>query len=249
MLLLNGRTLDALTIFFSLIACQLIGIVLLLINTCYLKWTRGYTSVRWEPDQCHLGVKRHCKIRNAVACNLLIIYHIILVIVELILGISQLMGQFSLVYFGLAIVGYIIICTLCLPISYITGGCRRNSNVGPVNACIVWECFNSIIFLGQCLFMISCCMWDCSADVELTYSSGFITTGIIYMMLLIGAWSNYSSFQVYTKIISKEEVVIIVKRKLSEAPYIQWVINCNLASSAGKSKSSLLNRCSESDLQ
>ena len=64
---------DYIITFFSILLFHLIG-MLFFINACYLRCTRGYRSARLEAKSCFPCKKRSCKIRNAVASNILVLY-------------------------------------------------------------------------------------------------------------------------------------------------------------------------------
>ena len=128
---------------------------------------------------------------------------------------------YSLVY---CILFYVIIIIVCLPAAYVAEACKSYVHIGPIHACNVFEIFNFIIFFTLIILLISCS--------ELGWSSLFPETKkmisqyrliplvIIYIVLIIGASFNYPSFQVYAKIVSKQEAVNLINRKLRAEPNI-----------------------------
>ena len=49
---------------------------------------------------------------------------------------------------------------------------------------------------------------------------------IAYVGMVVGSFCNKYSFTVYKKVTSKHEAVELLKRKLQEAPFIEWQISC-----------------------
>ena len=196
------------------------GVVLVLFNCYYLKCTRGQSSTRWKTDQCTLCRKRPCKVRSAVACNILIIYQLVLVLIELIcatLHHPYYSTEYFVTLWTLFLFHYIIISVLCLPVAYIVGACRSYSQIGPIHAGTVFEFFNHVLLYALIIGLSY-------SKMDYRYSTYFGITGVTvtYVMLIYLAYINYSSFKVFTKIISKEEAVNVINRKVNEVPYIKW---------------------------
>ena len=225
-------------IVFILFITHVFGVILLIINFCYLRCTRGHQSVRLEANQCRLCTKRLCKIRNTVACNILIIFEIVLVGIDIVLIITT--QDYPIIYMFMAIAGYVVISVVCFPTAYVTGSCQSYSHIGPLSACTVFECLNLILFCAVSMLMISCSVQEYSnlhPDWKgLASSPGLILVGITYVMLILGASIHFSSFKVYAKIICKAEAVNIINEKLIEVPFIKWKFSCNHQDpNAGKS--------------
>ena len=83
-------------LFLTFVSVHVIGIIFIVINCLYLRCTRGHGSVRMNEDDFDRNDrKRCCKIRGAVACNVLLITHMFLTMTE---GIMVLVYQSPSLY-------------------------------------------------------------------------------------------------------------------------------------------------------
>ena len=85
---LNNNNMQVATVVFACFgSLHLLGLVLLIANSIFLRFSRGQGSARIGERMLDLDLKRCCKMRNVVACNILIVYHIILMGMEIIVAI------------------------------------------------------------------------------------------------------------------------------------------------------------------
>ena len=211
--------------FLCLLGFHVIGVTLLIINACYLKCTKGITSVRWEPNQCSFGLKRWCKMRNTVACNILIIFQLGLVFFEVLL-IRYIMYQDVFYQFYLIVVAcnVFIIITVYLPVAALTGSFKSSAYTGPFNAWDVYEFFNLIVLCFLISLQITAIQQDWSEQSKVMF---VIAPAVLtYIVMVAGAVIGYSRFKVYSKLITKDEALDIINNSLEEPPYIQWSIRC-----------------------
>ena len=222
---------------------HLIGIICVALNAYYLKRTRGYDSARIQLNAPNSDKKRLFKIRNSIACNILIIYHITLTALELgmaiIYQIPQMYNEsYTTAYFLLVGINYGILVLLCLPWAFLSGTFKSHAHLGHVHACNAFEFFNLVIHWGSILLVMVCTETNCS---DLPSHMGLLGSGfaiipimISYVAMLIGAACNYPSFMVYNNMISRQDAVNIIKQKLEEPPYIDWTVSCGQSERFGK---------------
>ena len=99
--------------------------------------------------QCEMGanpvqpwIKGPCKVRNTVACNILIIFQLVLTILELALITEIRYRIVDFIYMLITVAGnVVIIITVCLPAAYLAGP----AHTGHIHAWNVYEFFNLIV--------------------------------------------------------------------------------------------------------
>ena len=133
---------------------HLIGIIVVLINAYYLRRTRGHGSARKKLNASVSKSKRLCKIRNIVACNLLIIYNIALTGLEVAMAVIYQSPQmynesYTAAYWMLIGINYGLLLLLCLPWAILLGALKSHTHVGHIQACNAFEFFNFIIHWGS----------------------------------------------------------------------------------------------------
>ena len=139
---------------------HLIGIICVALNAYYLKRTRGYDSARIQLNAPNSEKKRLFKIRNSIACNILIVYHITLTALELgmaiIYQIPQMYNEsYTSAYFLLVGINYGILVLLCLPWAFLSGTFKSHAHLGHVHACNAFEFFNLVIHWAR-----YCWLWS-----------------------------------------------------------------------------------------
>ena len=224
-------------IFIFFIVLHWIGFLLVLLNACYLMCTRGYGSVRIGRNMKDLEIRRCCKMRKAVACNILIMYQIVLVACEIVMAIVFHSLQFSndstqpAFWFWLLVAGnYTMLMCCCIPGVLNFNAFKSHSHIGPLHGCNAFECLNFVIFWVSVTFVTICQLTDCTSlpfGLRILGDRAALIPAIIaYVGMLVGSFYNRKSFGVYKKVISKHEAVTILKQKLEEWPSIEWLVRC-----------------------
>lgn len=240
-----------------LVVVHVLGLILLLINSCYLVCTRGYGSTRISQSKFRKRnrdldkpeTKRCCKLRSAKACNILVLYHILLIIIEVGFAIvcyiepslNHEFNDFEDMRFALLIAavcnfGFIII--FILPYSYSVGALRAHAQICHLNACSSFEVLNFILFWASLLLLIGCSAADCSEPSLLDLmGSGLAAVPLIlsYIILLIGAKMYKKRLNKVQNPISSQEAVTTIGRKIQEPPYLKWTISCGHQEGSGDS--------------
>ena len=212
-----------------------LGLLFVIVNIIFLICTRGHGSARIGKRMIDLEIRRCCKIRGAVACNILIVYHIVLIAVELfiavLLSFPQTQNEYmKIVLWLFAGVNYGILIFCCLPVSMVHDSYETYNHIGPVHGCNALELFHFVVFWVCAIFMITCRLTNCDclpiALETLGLGVAVIPLIIAYLGMVAGSSCNKYSFTVYSKVTSKHKAVEILKRKLQEAPSIEWHIRC-----------------------
>ena len=227
----SERAKGFLILFYCLLGFHLLGVILLIINACYLKCTKGITSARLEANQCSLGLKRPCKVRNTAVCNILIIFQLVLAVIESGIWILKLIRYHEILedilflfWILLTTSNVFIIITVCLPVAHLTGAFKSSAHIGPIHAWNVFEFYNFVLLCFLLSLLVTALEQGWPLHIIITFVIGSLIG--TYAAIITGAAISYSRFKVYSKLITKEEVLTIINNSLSEPPYIQWSIRC-----------------------
>ena len=142
-----------------------IGLLFVIVNSVYLKCSRGHGSIRIGKRMVDLEIRRCCKIRSAVACNMLIIYHILLISVEIIAAVVLSLSQnptLNNVMWILAALNYGVLLLWYLPCSMVIGSNKTHSHIGLVFGCNALELFHFLVFWVCAIFGITCLLTNCN---------------------------------------------------------------------------------------
>ena len=199
-----------------------LGLLFVIVNIVFLKCSRGHGSVRIGKRMVDLEIRRCCKIRSAVACNVLIVYHIVLIAAEMtaafVLSLPQIpKNHLKSVMWILVTINYGVLLFWCLPCSMVIGSNKTHSHIGPVFGRNALELFHFLVFWVCAIFMISCALSNCnylpfdlmSLDLRVI----FIPLIIAYIGMVVGSFCNKYSFTVYKQVTSKHEAVELPKKK------------------------------------
>ena len=211
-----------------------IGLLLFIVNSVFLKCSRGHGSARIGKRMIDLEIRRCCKIRGAVACNILIVYHIALIVAEITAAVLSWLPQIQndymkIVFWVFVRINYGILIFCCLPCSMACGSNETHSHIGPLLGRNALELFHFVVFWVCAIFMITCLLTNCDyLPIDLkSFGCGVAVISLIiaYIGMLAGSFCNKYSFTVYNKVTSKQKAMEILKRKLQEAPSIEWHIS------------------------
>ena len=212
-----------------------IGLFLVIVNGVFLKCSRGRGSVRIGKRMADLDIRRCCKIRSTVACDVLTVYHIVLITAELITAVVSPLLQIpnnllKNAMWMMAAINYGILLVWSFTCSIVCDSNEANSPIGPVPGRNALELFHFLVFWICAIFMITCVPTNCTYipfDLKFLGSEAAVFPLIIaYLGMVVGSFCNKYSFAVYSEVTSKHEAVELLKRKLQEAPSIEWQISC-----------------------
>ena len=235
-------------LFLIFVSVHVIGIIFIVINSLYLRCTRGSGSVRMnEGDFDRSDRKRCCKLRGAVACNVVLIAHMFLTMTE---GIMALLYQspslysykLNTAYWALFGINYGILVLAFLPCAYEVDAFNIYAHLGHIHACNAFEFFNFIIFWASLILAVTSKVFGYEIQIFLPRGFGYMGPGhailallLSYFSMFIGAGCYFTQFKIDKEIISKEEAVQLISQKIREAPSIQWIMSLGEARARSES--------------
>ena len=166
-------------LFLIFVSVRVIGIIFIVINSLYLRCTRGHGSVRMnEGDFDRSDRKRCCKIRGAVACNVLLIGHMFLTVTE---GIMALVYQspslhsykLNTAYWAMFGVNYGILVVAFLPCDAF----NIYAHLGHINACNAFEFVNFIVFSVSFILAVTSKIVGFEIQIFLPRGFGYMDPG------------------------------------------------------------------------
>ena len=232
------------------IIVQLLGIFLIIINAIYLSCTRGFDSAGGYGKMfcCKQGnIKRRFKIRFEKAWNLLVLYHITLVFMNVIMAIIyeevdslnyQIDSFHDLVdmFWISAIINYGVV--FMLNVLYLIGLKTFHSFVFDRHSYVLghlhqFNCFgflNFLIFWTSVLLLLTCAGIDCRKLPEpwedLAKGLGLVSLAISYVLTVVEAAYAEKWIILDGKVTTKQEVISILRQKQLERTSIEWVVEC-----------------------
>ena len=231
---------------------HLLGIFLIILNSIYLACTRRVNSVRGHGQK---NIKRRFKIRFEKAWNLLVLYHITLIFVDVILTVVceevdnlnyQIDSLHDLVdmFWISAIINYGVVFMLNL--LYLVDlktvhklAFNRNSYLlGHLHQFNCFGFLNFLIFWTSVLLLLTCAGIDCRDLPEpwrdLTGSLGLVSMAISYVLMIVEAVYAEKLIILDGEGISKEKAMDILRQKLVQTTSTAWVVECAEVQTAGE---------------
>ncbi len=228
----------------SFVSAHLVGVLLLVVNGYYLTRTRGYGSARISRKLVDTLVhqlddpntKRSCKIRSGLAWNLFILYHCVLLFMEILLAVTCPLHHFcdDLMQKSLWIlvgINYAVVVISLVKIARAYGAYRTNGRIGGhMHACTSFELLNFVIFWASFFLMTTCGVINCKnlpSDLG-KFVSGFIAIPFVtsYIVLGVIAGSHAWRFGAYGRTISKQDAVELLKQEIEEPPTVEYTVSC-----------------------
>ena len=243
---IGAFTNKATLVFIAFVSLHVIGVFLIIINSLYLLCTRGYGSVRINEKMIHRRRERCCKIRNAIACNILLICHILLTVTEAIMALvyqSPSLYNYALnkAYWILFGVNYITLFFIFFPCADGFRALETHAHLGHIYACNVFEFVNFVVFWASIFLALTSKMFNYHIQLYLPSGVGYMGARhaipallLSYFSMLMGAGCYYTNSKVHNEIISKQEAVNIINKKLNEAPSIEWTMSRGTVRARGK---------------
>ena len=207
------------------------GILLLIVNSICLVYRRS-------------GRHRCCKLKSDIACNILFIYHAILLILEIFLA---LLCQFkngwmdffpgrNLVdlFLILAIVNYMFLTLYLAPRLIKVHTFATNGYTRHCNATKPFAFLNFFVFWSNLVLLSTCIGIDCRSMPGF----GMLADGYAIIPLVISyfgiLFEAYLTTTVTTRhqdiesasVISKEKAIGIIQKRILEQPYIEGYVSC-----------------------
>ena len=223
---------DTATLFLTgIIFIHIFSILLLLLNSLFVVCTRDKEN----------GEKRCCKIGNDLACNLLFLYHSVLVVLELCLALLCQITDFwkdifpnqNLVdiFMISAGVNYLFVLLYLAPRIVSVDTLEGNGCASKINATKPFA-FISFFFFWLLLTLILICTTDCSFTSgfgTLAKGYGAIPLVISYVLMLLEArFTNMFILKLDTvanaTLVSRDDAVKMLQKKLEEQPYIEGTV-------------------------
>ena len=245
------------------IVVHLLGIFLITINCIYLSCTKGVGNVREHGNIFYVkqqNIKRRFKIKFEKAWNLLVLYHIALIFVDVIMGVVceeverfnyQIDSFHDLVdmFWISAIINYGAV--FMLNVLYLVGlktvhklGFNRHSYVlGHLHQFNCFGFLNFLIFWTSMLLLLTCAAIDCRDLPEpwkdLARGLGLVSLAISYVCMVVEAVYAEKWVILDGKGTTKQEALSIIRRKLLETTSTMWVVKCGEVVTTGKMTSIL----------
>ena len=218
----------------GMIFIHILGILLLLLNSLFVVCTRDKENEE----------KRCCKIGNDFACNLLFLYHSILVILEFCLALlSQITDfwkvisrnqNFTDIFIISAGVNYLFVLLYLAPRIVSVDTLEGNGCASKINAAKPFAFLSFFLFWYLLVSIVLCAMDCCLTSSFRTLAKGYgtIPLAICYVLMLLEAgFTNRFILKLVAvasaTIISRETAVRIIQKKLEEQPYIEGTVICS----------------------
>ena len=232
----------------GIVIAHLLGVLLFMLNACYLKVTRGYDKSRnvntGNEELDKLKSKRCCKLRSFKAMNFLVMYHVMLVILDFIIAFIHLsqdpedrvLSITPTVIWILPGIAYMVLF-IFMPIAMMCG-LGTLAHTGPLHAFNIFDFLHLVIFWASLICMLTCAGADCSglhSDLQ-NLASGYaaIPFAWSYLLMIWGACMNKGFFKLGKKVISKQDALNFINEKLQETPSIEWTVSCGHSVTTGK---------------
>ena len=232
------------------IIVHLLGIFLIIFNSIYLACTRGVGSARGHGKMfcCkQRNIKRRFKIRFEKAWNLLVLYHIVLIFVDVIMAVVceevdslnyQIDSFHDLVdmFWISAIINYGVV--FMLNVMYVTASCAagkwaftsRSHILGHLQQFNCFGFLNFLVFWTSVLLLLTCAGYDCShlpqPWKDLSKGLAGVSLGLSYIFMIIEALFAEKRIFLDDKATTNEEAMNILEQKLLEPSPVEWVVEC-----------------------
>ena len=217
---------------FALASIHFAGILLLIINSLCLVYKRN-------------GRKRWCKIKSDLACNVLFLYHVILLTLEMILALvcqiyqdlSEFCQSHNLVDLFLILAGtnYLFLLLYLAPRRVSVGAFETDGHTSSLNTSKSFAFVNFLVFWSMLGLLASCSRIDCrfmSGFETLANGYGLIPLLLSYIAMLCEAYltstveARYKNFE-SADIISKDKAIAIIQQRFKEQPRIEGLVVCS----------------------
>ena len=223
---------DTATLFLTgIIFIHIFSILLLLLNSLFVVCTRDKEN----------GEKRCCKIGNDLACNLLFLYHSVLVALELSLALlCQITGFWKDIFPNQNLVdifmisagvNYLFVLLYLAPRIVSVDTLEGNGCASKINTT------KPFAFISFCLFwFLLALILVCTADCRFTSGFGTLAKGygaiplvICYVLMLLEArFTNMFILKLDTvanaTLVSRDDAVKMLHKKLEGQPYIEGTV-------------------------
>ena len=245
------------------IIVHLLGIFLIIFNSIYLAYTRRINSARGHGKMfcCkQRNIKRRFKIKFDKAWNLLVLYHITLIFVDLIMVVVceevdklnyQIDSFHNLVdmFWISAIINYGVV--FMLNVLYLVGlktvhrlVFNRHSYVfGHLHQFNCFGFINFLVFWTSVLLLLTCAGIDCEELPgpwkSLARGLGLVSLAISYVCMVVESVYAEKWVILDGKGTTKREALSIIRRKLLETTSTMWVVECGEVVTTGKMTSIL----------
>ena len=209
------------------------GAIIFLLNALYVFCTSGYGSSRISEGllaKTSTPQKRICcLIRNSFACNVFILYYVVLLAMEAVGGMvceanESCDDEVKRVMWLLVGVTYVIIFPCLISCYNACGAYESHAHIGPISSVVAFELLHFVIFWFSLFLFIG----GAEQPRKLMYVGLFITeVTYMYAMTWVGPLLYYKRYiQADKEIFTKQEARDILNQQLSEPPTIEIQIKC-----------------------
>ena len=239
------------------VVVHLLGIFLITINSIYLACIRGIDGARLHGQQ---NIKRCFKIRFEKAWNLLVLYHVTLIFVDVIMAVVceevdslnyQIDSFYDLVdmFWISAIINYGVVFMMnllylvCLKTVHRLAFNRNSYVLGHLHQFNCFGFLNFLIFWTSVLLLLTCAGIDCRDLPEpwkdLAGGLGLISLAISYISMVVEAIYAEKLIILDGEGTTKEKVLGVLRQKLVETTSVAWMVECGETVTAGEMTSIL----------